>query len=352
MVNMLNFPGLPLFPYDYANKEKCINDYANTMLNRTQSMFRWGKLPPDIPARNLELMLQTTGWLCYTDKPDGKLRIFTGGLGGELDYLYMPTLCTVANPALSFSASLKIGEECIIMPNDSLYQGFLPIFSRYATFLTETDLSIWLATINSRATTLISAPDDRTVESAEIFLQQLFEGDLAVVAETPFFDGIKTQPYADGKASQSIISLLELKNSLFSMWLNEIGLQSNPNQKREYVNEAEISMPGDALLPLIDDALRCRKRAVEQINEMYGTEITVELNSAWEDNKIQVANSLYDEDGDGDTMDDKVTEDEMKVIEETKSDEIQQEVEDENISADEEENKEEKESEEEDEDKE
>ena len=57
--------------------------------------------------------------------------------------------------------------------------------------------------------------------------------------------------------------------------------------KREAINSAESRLNDDILHPTIDVMLQCRKKAVEKINKMFGTNITVELNSVWEQNKIE-----------------------------------------------------------------
>ena len=53
--------------------------------------------------------------------------------------------------------------------------------------------------------------------------------------------------------------------------------------KREAINDAESGMNEDSLLPLVDDMLENRKRGVEKINKMFGTNITVELDSSWKE---------------------------------------------------------------------
>lgn len=359
--NFINQNLLPIEYYDFQDKQKCVYNYGGYMINRTQSMFRYRNLPETIPARNLELMIQSYGYVAIAEH-NGELYAFQVGLGGKPNEYYLPTIAIVSNPALEMFKELEIDKECVIIPNDSLYMGLMPLHSRFATLMTEADISLRLALINLRSTTLISGQDDRTLKSAQEYLDQLEDGDLAVVAETAFLDGLKTQPYSDGSASQSLQHIIELKNSIQSMWLNELGLQTNPNQKSQYVNEAELTLPGDSLMPLIDDMLRCRKRAILKINEMFGTDIEVELNSAWEDNQIQVDNSITDADGDGETMDDVQTPemvDEAKetenteIVEEqneqpTKSEEVQEEVEEEQVTESEtkESEKEEKESEE------
>ena len=81
-----------------------------------------------------------------------------------------------------------------------------------------------------------------------------------------------------------IIQLIELQQYLKASWFNEIGLNTNFNMKREYLSAEEIAANTDVLLPLVDDMLECRQKALEKINAMFGTNISVTKNSSW-DNK-------------------------------------------------------------------
>lgn len=273
--------------FDFSDKSMCIRQHISYMLTRTQSMFRWDGLPGTIPERSLELFLQTNGNVCFY-KHNDDLYVFTGGMGGEPDVYYMPTVYTIANPALKLSKSLKIGSECVIMPNDSLYLGLIPMFSRYATGMTENELSIKIALVNSRIVDLISAPDDRTRASAEKFLADIANGKHGVIAENAFLDGIRAQPYGTTGFSNVITNLIELEQYFKASWFNELGLNANYNMKRESLNSSESQMNNDALLPLVDDMLKCRERAIEKVNEMFGTEISVSLASSWEDNEQEI----------------------------------------------------------------
>ena len=81
----------------------------------------------------------------------------------------------------------------------------------------------------------------------------------------------------------NIKDLIELRQFIKSSWYMELGIQSNYNMKRESLNSSETTMDESVLLPLIDDMLECRKLGVEQINKMFGTNITVELDSSWKE---------------------------------------------------------------------
>lgn len=290
---------LPWYDCDIKDKTRGIQHYISYMLNRTQSMFIYGGLPETLPQRELELMLQTKGYIAIpipskVEKLDGKIYAFGEGayLGGERDVYYMPTICTIASPALDWSANLKIGEECVVIPNDSMYMGLMPMFSRYASLMTENDISMYLADVNTRIVDFISAPDDRTKKGAEQFLRDIVEGKLGVIADNSFLDGIKTQPSASSSRGNTITQLIELQQYLKAGWFNDIGLNANYNMKRESINSTEAELNDDALLPLVLDMLECRKRGIEEVNKKCGTNISVELAASWKVRAEEQENAL------------------------------------------------------------
>lgn len=277
-------PGCNL--YNFKSKTRCVAQHVSYMLNRTQRMFEYKGLPDSIPARVLELYLQMNGNACFY-KYNDTLYVFTGGMGGEPDVYYRPTIYTIANPALKLSKSLKIDTECVVVPNDSLYVGLMPLFERYGTAIMETELSLKIATTNARLTSFISAPDDRTKKSAEKYLTDLENGENGVAAENAFLDGIRVQPYGVA-GSRTFTDLIELEQYWKASEFNEIGLNANYNMKRESLNTSESQMNNDALLPLADDMLNQRKIGMEKVNAMFGTNITVDFASSWEDNAEEI----------------------------------------------------------------
>lgn len=276
--------------YDFQDKERARGQYIAYMLMRTQSMFKWDGLPETIPARMLELYLQTNGNACFY-KYNDNLYVFFGGRGGEPDVYHMPTIYTIANPALKLSVQANIDIDCVVMPNDSLYFGLLPLFDRYATAMVETELSIDIAKVNARIIDLISAGDDRTRASAEKYLEDVRDGKLGIISSNEFLDGIKSTPYG-GTGNQTITDLIELMQYEKASCFNELGLNANYNMKRESLNSSESQLNNDALLPLVDDMLNCRKIFAEKVNKMFGTNISVEFNSSWKDNVEEIDASL------------------------------------------------------------
>lgn len=270
----------PFSVFDYTDKKNAIALYINTMLARTQRIFEYTNLPETIPARMLENYLQRFGAVCITEYKDN-LYAFFGGLGGEPNEYYQPTLYTISNPYLNYSADLKIGEHCEIIRNDTFYMGLIPLFTRYATAMCETDISLDMAVKHTRALFNFTVPDDRTKLACEKYLQDIADGKDGAILDKSFADlGIAVNPVFSSGLKQ-IQELTEYLQYIKAAWFNEIGLNANFNMKRENLNESETEMNFDALLPLIDEMLTERKEGCERVNKLYGTNISVKLSGVW-----------------------------------------------------------------------
>lgn len=267
----------------YSKDKKTIADVnVITVLNRMQAAFEWDGLPDTIPQKWLEFMLQSNGW-AFIAPVEGSLYAFTGGLGGEPDVYYQPTICTVANPALNYSAELQIGVDGVLISDDVYRTGIIPIIGKYAGLLAENTITIRIADIMSRITSIVSGSDDSTIESAKEYFRQLEDGHLGVIEESAFLEDLKVQAAATTGTTR-LTDLIEMEQYLKSSMYNELGLQSNYNMKREAVNSTEAELGDDVLQPFIDNMLKQRQKACEEINRMFGTEISCDLASAWKIN--------------------------------------------------------------------
>ena len=266
--------------YDIKDKQANVTTQINYMLNKSLNMFEWHGLPDSIPERELERILQTSGYSGFAEV-NGELYALWGGLGGVQDAYYRPTLMTVANPALNLSKEYKLGEDMVLMRNDDTMQGITPIYAKYGTLMNENELTLYISLINKRAETIISVSDDNTAESAKQYLKNLEEGNLGYITESKLFDSL-TVNSAKNNSSNNLNELIELQQYLKANLYNEIGLNANYNMKRERLNTSEVEMNSEALYPLVDNMLYNRRLAVEEINEKFGTNISVEFNSSWD----------------------------------------------------------------------
>ena len=277
-----------LMPFDFtycSDKAKVFENYCKYTFTRTQSMFTYEGLPDTIPVQWLESYLQRNGSCCIAEH-EGKLYALLGNAGGELDEYYQPTIYTVANPALNLSKSFKIGEDCVYCRNDFDAVGLVPLVSRYCGLMTENLLTVRISDINMRMMNLLSAPDDNTLQSTKQYLKDLEEGKLGVVGETPFFDGLKLQSKGVGNGDY-MIQFIELQQYLKGSMYNELGINANFNMKREALSGQEVALNDDALMPLIDDMLKQRRAMCDELNQMFGLNVSVDYGSTWHSNVVE-----------------------------------------------------------------
>ena len=273
-----HFVGAKSVDFDYMDKETNIKNTIAYMLNRTNAMFKYNNLPDTIPSKELELLLQSNGFGIFL-KIDNDFYVVNGGLGGETDVYNRPTKAIVSIPSLNYNKTLDINKDCIIIGNDSCNVGLLPLFRKYAFILNENMITMILANVNKRYTTLISANDDNTVRSAELFLKNIFDGKQGVIAENKLFDSLKVNPNTDDRGT--LRDLIEFEQYIKASFYNEIGLSANYNMKKERITKEEFTTNSDSLYPLVDDMLNSRRKALEEINKLFDLDITVDFNSSW-----------------------------------------------------------------------
>lgn len=273
-------------PMDYVKDKKLsANAYINYMAIRLQKMFKYTNLPETIPREMLEYYLMING-TCFISEYDGNLYAFNGSFGGEPDAYYRPTRYVVANPALKMSKDFDIKSDGVLIRNDSIWQGLYPLMARYASLMAENILTLRSADVMLRVIAMLTAPDDKTRAAAEAYLKKLEDGEFGVIAENRFFEGIKMQSPPSNNGSY-LTQFIELHQYLKGSFYNEIGLNANFNMKREALGDGESSLNEDSLLPLCDEMLRCRQEDIKKVNEMFGTDITVEFDSSWAQNVIE-----------------------------------------------------------------
>ena len=267
--------------YNYKDKESNILTLNDYMLLRSLSMFDYDGLPTTLPTVEIEKQLQINGFTFIT-KVNDELYAFTGTIGGKRDVYGIPTEIIISNPYINFNATLNIEEDGVLIKNDDLGKGVLPIFNRYNTLLTENEITMFINSYNTRIQTLISSGDDSTKESAELYLKKIVDGELGIIGENRLFDGINVQT-AQTANSSNTTQLIELNQYLKASLYNEIGLNANFNMKRERLNSSEVEMNTDSLKPFVDNMMLNRSKGIEKLNAMYGLQATVDLTSTWSD---------------------------------------------------------------------
>ena len=279
------FEGFSFGEYEFTDKKKAIQDICFDMLNRTASMFEYD-VPEEIAEtfkpEFLENYLQYFGHAVFFKSLSGEPYVTFGNWGGNPDPYYIPREYIVADPYLDAdqSRTLTDGVDCVIIKNDTHARGLKSLFEKHATMLNENNISRVIAEYNSRIADLLAAEDDKTRASADLFLQRVKEGKLGVISSNAMLDSFKAYRQTAG-SNTTLLPLIEHHQYIKSEWLSDLGLDSNWNGKREAVNSAETALNKDYLMPLIDQMLLQREKALEKIEKLFGYRIKVRLSSSW-----------------------------------------------------------------------
>ena len=265
--------------YNFRNKEKCVTSYVEYMLARTRRMFKYTGLPDTIPDVFLERYLQRNGE-CIIAEHNGQLYAFCGGLGGVYNEYYFPTKYIVANPYLNFSKEYTIGTDCVLIRNDTEMQGLLPMCSKYASLLVENDLTMRIADINRRIPAIAKVHSDNQKQGFDLLMKRVEDGDLNMSIQDNWEDMFTTLPFVDSSTTH-ITEYIEFTQYIKAQWFNELGIRMSHNMKREALSASEIASGDDMIRSLPEDMLECRMEALDKVNNMFGTKISVEYNSVW-----------------------------------------------------------------------
>lgn len=290
---------------DKARKDKLTNIQISNMFKRTSRMFR---LEPkndkaeqflkDNPQNLLELQVQARGLMGVVEK-DGKYYMVRGSLGGIPTHTYMPSKLIVTNPYLNL-ASYEFdiygeNKNCVVIPNDTLYEGLTSLISYHCEMLTEIELTKLLISMCTRSPVMATAPDNNAKKDIDGFFADLTEGKIKSVYDKNFMKSIGAVPLNPNSSHNVITQILEMQQYEKASLFNDIGLQMNYNMKRETITSSEAQLGEGSLLPLCDDMYECRKKAYDELRELWGIDLDFDFASSWKDMRQSIENEIQKE---------------------------------------------------------
>ena len=268
-----------------------INSYISDYLfNNALSIFKYEGLPDNVKAVDLEKNLLRFGKILFTKWHD-EFYIFSYTETGKQNYLGEYTHYQVNNPYINCNEIFS-GDNAVKIKNTDTGEPLINLMGMYSELLTESYLTLNMADINTRIPFLISARDNATKTSAEIFVKQIQDGKQGVIAEQPLFDSLNINPLAD---HQNLQQNIELNKFYYSDYFQKIGLTNLYNNVHDRISATETEFNATSIYPYVDNMKRNRDIAGEKINEMFGLSVTVEFSSSW-DYRINNGDNLTQED--------------------------------------------------------
>lgn len=268
-----------------------INSYiSDYLLNNALSIFKYDGLPDNVKAVDLEKNLLRFGKILFTKWHD-EFYIFSYSDTGKQNYLGEYTNFQVNNPYIQCNEIFS-DDNAVRIFNTDTHEPLINLMGMYSELLTESYITLNMADINSRIPFFISARDNATKASAEIFVKQILDGKQGVIAEQPLFESLKINPLTD---HENISQIVELNKFFYSDYFQKIGLTNLYNNIHDRISATETEFTATSIYPYVDNMKRNRDQAVEKINSMFGLSVTVEFSSSW-DYRIKNGDNLTKED--------------------------------------------------------
>ena len=258
------------------------NYYVNYLYEKLIRIFKYENLPDTIPRDALENYTLSFGYSGVTKAVYNNEEILVAvpatkyGVGLYPFYEPLAQYCT----PLIQGTNLLVGKDIVIIKNNSYQISCDSIVKRYARQLADFDTTINVLTSNARMAVLPSFDNEESAESYKAVMIANRLGQVDTVLDKSFIQKGQFTPFSNMGNSLKINDVVSARNEILRTFLAEIGI-TTANDKRERMVVDEVNVNSQMLLFNVSDMLECRQKAVEEINALYGTNITVDLSDEY-----------------------------------------------------------------------
>lgn len=156
--------------------------------------------------------------------------------------------------------------------------GLYRLIYQTAGLLADNISSLNISQINGRVSQIWTADNDAMARTVEEIMRDIYEGHPYRVVSQDILNKVNAIPSAQTGQSNTLLNLIEAHRAILQDFYNEIGIGYQGNSKRERVNTAEIGLMKGCLDISLSGMLANLQAAVDKVNELFGTDITVDVN--------------------------------------------------------------------------
>ena len=274
--------------YDTAKLNmRTFDYYMRRFFELGTTSIEWVNLPPEVDERYLEMTLYNHGaCVFFRDEDAGVYAALNGALGGSLNIYGIPNerFCEAVN---GYQVSLNESNSVIIY-NNFIHCPTVIDMELYAYRLYELERSVDVNIKGQKTPKIILCTENERLTMQNMMMQ--YEGNY------PFIFGNKGLN-VDGVSAIDISSpfvadkLQIAKRQIFNEALTFLGIENNSNEKAERLVTNEAISNIGAVKAQRDARLAARQQACEQINRMFGLNISVKFKQDLADDMEQEVDS-------------------------------------------------------------
>lgn len=270
--------------------------YYRVLMELAANRFKWEGLPPEIDVRYMELTLFQQG-LCLFFKDDQYDKFFAMKAGslGRMNMLNNPT--TFRAIGNGYSKSFRAAPEYNMPGNGLSVPGdpiAIPIWANYARMpdvdivsiyakrLANFDRTIEINSANARQTRVVAHNDNQTL-SMENINRQIDGGEQAIKVAGPLQDMAFLTAIDLGINPDTIEKLDIVRARQWNVAMGLLGIENANQDKKERLVASEVDANDGQVTSMKYVNLNARQRAADQINEIFGLNVTVDYNTKVDD---------------------------------------------------------------------
>lgn len=255
----------------FLQNQRTYLQYVNRLTELSISMFDWKNLPSTIDARFLELALFNDGMaVFFKDEVMGYLGLQVM-IGGALDVYRIPITRT-AFAQNGYQMQLDTSNSVIIF-NNMLHTNSLLDVQEMSKRLYEIQRTIDVNVIQQKTPKIITCTENQRLVMKNLYAQYMGNEPFIFGDKNLDLSGIKTldttSPYVADK-------LYELKAQYWNEALTYLGISNVNTVKKERMITDEVQRNLGGTIASRYSRLFMRQQACEQINEMFGLNISVD----------------------------------------------------------------------------
>lgn len=206
-------------------------------------------------------------------KDETELTAFFGNYYGVGKYLDEKPYYTIRCPI--YSGSRTIGEDIVVIDNNSLRNPAYELVHHYAILLAHNEVTLVDIMVNARdAGGIPIAVTEKQKQSIQQYQAKVFNGQYGIVTDNGYL-GVNYVG-TDRKTTQTLEDVYMTRKQLLNSFYSDIGVRS-AFEKRSNSVEAEVEADTSLLLLNLSDMIDCRQKGCEAVNDMYGTNWSVHI---------------------------------------------------------------------------
>lgn len=276
--------------------------YLRVLSELAVSMFEWQNVPESVDVRYLEMQLFLSGiavWFKDEDLENQPQLCLSCLPAGNFDVYGYPTRRNAYSRYNGYNKSLS-NSDSVIIYNNFLRTPSVTDCLIYAKRLYNLDRIIDVNANAQKTPVLVRATEKQRLALLNVYKK--FDGNAPVIFGDNDLDPSALRAVTTN-APFVADKIYELKTQYWNEALTRLGISNINTQKKERLISDEVARNQGGVVASRYSRLESRRSAVNKINQMFGTNITVEYRQDYQIPKVEdVDNSVdnYGEDGETD----------------------------------------------------